>query len=182
MNAKCRDRIVSKGSERYLVEQGYDHDVGFDAIAYAGAKILILGSLPGKASIEANEYYAKKGNQFWPLLKRIFGVDSLETYQEKKDLLKEHHIALWDVYRDGYRKSGSSDKDIVFGTTNDIKGLLKEYPTIERIVISGKRAMTAFKNDIGSVDGVEVIGVPSTSPANRKYWDEQLWRDALKGL
>ena len=166
---------VNKEIENKLLEQGYKYIKGLEPVVFKGAKTLILGSLPGQQSLNTNEYYAKKGNRFWPMMEDIFHSTPLKTYADKKALLKEHSIALWDVYYDGYRK-GSKD-GYKYATVNDIKGFLKKYPTIKQIVIAGKDAQKSFDKLIGDV-GVSVIPVTSTSQLNGSWkFQKHQWYD-----
>ncbi|MDD5587171.1 MAG: hypothetical protein PHY92_09525 [Alphaproteobacteria bacterium] len=46
----------------------------FPPIANKSARILILGSIPGKASLAAGQYYAHPHNLFWPIMGGIIGA------------------------------------------------------------------------------------------------------------
>ena len=169
---------VDKETEQKLIDEGFHYVVGLEPIVFSGAKYLVLGSLPGQESLETGEYYAKNGNRFWPLMAEMFNTRPLTTYADKKAMLKQHHIALWDVYHDGYRK-GSKD-GYRYATANDIKGFLKKYPTIKKIAVAGKDAYKAFLEEFGDV-GIPVNLVTSTSNLNGHYNEQKdTWYSALK--
>ena len=106
-------------------------------------KTLILGSLPSDISIESQEYYANPKNLFWTVMARIFKASMPYSYQSKKQLLADNHIALWDVYASAVRE-GSLDSNIKGGEFNDIAKILRENPTIDLVVTNGGKAKTAF--------------------------------------
>ena len=143
----------------------------FDPIVDADSKILILGSLPSDKSINLNEYYGKKTNQFWNIISLVFEKQKIdfENYSEKIQFLKEHHIALWDVYCSAERM-GSLDTNIKNGKFNDIKKLLNTYTNIQTILVNGKKAETAFKKYMKNRNiDYKYKYVPSSSSANTKY-------------
>ena len=153
---------VDKETEKKLAEQGYTYVVGMDPIIFDGAKTLILGTLPGKESLKLGQYYADKRNKFWSLMADIFKVQCPVSIKDKEAFLKEHKIALWDIYHDGYRK-GSRD-GIKYGTPNKIKELMKKYPTIKNIVVVGGDAKEEYISS-QKLD-IEPIFVTSTSGLN----------------
>ncbi len=96
---------------------------GFPAIARADARILILGSLPGARSIQANQYYAHPQNSFWRIMGEIANAQG--NYHERCEALMNRGIALWDVLASSVRP-GSMDADIQSDTAvaNDFSGFL----------------------------------------------------------
>ena len=98
---------------------------GLEPIYDENSKILILGSLPSEQSIKKQEYYGNPTNQFWKILSAVFEDKFLtfNDYEEKKNFLKKHHIALWDVIKCAQRK-GSLDVNIKNETYNDLKTLV----------------------------------------------------------
>lgn len=155
---------VDKETEKKLAEQGYTYIVGMNPVIFDGAKTLILGTLPGEKSLELGQYYADRRNKFWSLMADIFKIQCPVSIKDKEAFLKEHKIALWDVYHDGYRK-GSSDKNgIKYGTPNKIKELMKKYPTIKNIVVVSKAAKKEYLSS-QKLD-IEPIFVTSTSGGN----------------
>ena len=88
--------------------------------------MLILGSLPGKVSLERNEYYAQPYNAFWRIMGELVGASPDLLYQNRLECLKHHHIAVWDVCAAGFR-AGSLDSAIQLSTVraNDVGTLAK---------------------------------------------------------
>ncbi|MDR3250569.1 MAG: DNA-deoxyinosine glycosylase [Tannerella sp.] len=136
-------------------------------------EILILGSMPGDASIAAGEYYAHPRNRFWKMMATLTGEPLPVSYEEKKDLLKRHKTGLWDLAKTAKRK-GSLDTNISDATVNDIDGLLKDHPKIKAVGFNGGKAQTLFKANFRQREGINYIGLPSTSPANAGISFEQI--------
>jgi len=139
----------------------------FDPIIDDNSRVLILGSMPGKISLEKGEYYAHSRNTFWKLIYSIFGAQPDQTYEEKKSFLKLRKIALWDVIKECYR-SGSSDSKIINPIINDFEGLLARNPNIRYILFNGKKAESLFKRNVVNIAKYQIIlfTLPSSSPAN----------------
>lgn len=143
--------------------------LGFDPVARPDARVLILGSMPGVASLEATEYYAFPRNVFWKIMGNLFGADPQTGYISRLEKLKENHIALWDVirtcYRPGSLDSAISDEGM---ETNDFKGFFEKHPQISHIFFNGQKAAGLFKKRVapGLHGQYEFCVLPSTSPAN----------------
>lgn len=142
----------------------------FAPIAEKNAGILILGSMPGKASLEANQYYAHPRNQFWPIMAEILGVSALPDYAAKVQMLLDAHIALWDVMKSCYRP-GSLDTAIAKDSIvpNDFKTFLQEHQDVAHIFFNGAAAEQAFRRLVlpGLSDkSLTLHRLPSTSPAH----------------
>lgn len=136
------------------------------------ARILILGSMPGVASLNAQQYYAHPRNRFWPLMEALFGVPASLPYEARVAALNAHGVALWDVLR-ACERPGSLDSRIVRGSEvpNDIGALLNRHPTLRVIALNGGAAREAFRRKVAPalaarLDTVTVLPLPSTSPAN----------------
>lgn len=142
----------------------------FPPLAGKNARLLILGSIPGKASLEANEYYAHPCNQFWRIIAELLDTEPLTTYPGKTQALLDADIALWDVMKSCYRP-GSLDaaidkKSIV---ANDFKGFLADHPQIKHIFFNGATAEQAFRRLVlPNLDKpmLYLQRLPSTSPAH----------------
>ena len=101
----------------------------FPPLIYDDVEILILGSLPGKKSIELKEYYGHPRNRMWKILCTITNCDLPNDYASKKIFLQKNKIGLWDVASSAERK-GSLDSNIKKETPNDVDNLLINYPSI----------------------------------------------------
>lgn len=143
----------------------------FPPVARADATALILGSMPGKASLVANQYYAHPHNLFWPIVQKVFGVELVGSYEERLNLLQSNGIALWDVLKECYRSS-SLDGDIIETSIvpNDFAAFFAEHRQIRHVFFNGAKAEQAFKRyvlpSLTSPAEMQWIKLPSTSPAN----------------
>jgi len=111
----------------------------FPPIEDTSAKTLILGSMPGKASLEAQQYYAHPRNRFWQILGELLGTEASRSYEERVYTLKQSHIAVWDVLQSCTRSS-SLDSDIRHAVPNDFKGFFATHPHITHIFFNGTKA------------------------------------------
>lgn len=126
------------------------------------SQVLILGSFPSVKSREEGFYYAHPRNRFWQVLSSVYE----ENITDKKEFLKKHHIALFDVCASCEIK-GSSDASIKEVVPNDIKEILKES-RIKQIVLNGKTASKLYQKYMKEIK-IPSITLPSTSPANATY-------------
>jgi len=146
-----------------------EFSLGFDPVARPDARVLILGSMPGVASLEATEYYAFPRNVFWKIMGDLFDADPQLGYQSRLQKLNENHIALWDViqscHRPGSLDSAISDEGM---KTNDFKDFFTKHPHISHVFFNGQKAAGLFKKRVApGLDGrYECCVLPSTSPAN----------------
>ncbi len=158
---------------------------GFPAVANPTARILILGSMPGEASLRAGQYYAHPQNLFWRILGEVleFGNDPNASapgtkgsglrdapYAEKLRALQSTGIALWDVLASCHRK-GSLDSDIASETLqpNDFVMFFAKHKKIERVLFNGAKAEACFRKYVApllAVQAIRLLRLPSTSPAN----------------
>lgn len=153
----------------------------FPPITSPNAQILILGTMPGAMSLQKQEYYAHKQNQFWKILFTVFSDGVVpQNFEEKAQLIKNNSIVLWDVLANCERE-GSLDVNIKNQQENDIPGLLREFPGIHKILFNGKESHRYFMKKFGMLEGIEFHVMPSTSPANTVRFEEKLksWREAL---
>ncbi len=146
--------------------------VGFPSVAATDASILILGSLPGRRSLEAQEYYAQPQNCFWKIMDELFGAGPELPYAERLQHLTANRIALWDVVASAQR-SGSLDTAIVRTSvqTNDFHGFLSRHTEIGLVCFNGVKAAELYRRHVlPTLDGAFLTirreTLPSTSPAH----------------
>ncbi len=164
----------------------------FEPIVGENPEILIIGTAPGKKSLETGEYYADPKNQFWEIIANIYNKGiPFKNYKGKVKCLKDNNIALWDIFKNCERKS-SSDKDIKGAILNCLALFLKEHPTITKVLCNGKEAWKAFNklqkclcllNLVFNIK-IELYYVPSTSGQNSSMDKKKKlaeWRKALIG-
>ncbi|GBG13818.1 DNA-deoxyinosine glycosylase [Novimethylophilus kurashikiensis] len=142
----------------------------FPPVARADAEILILGSMPGPLSLARQQYYAHPQNLFWPFMGEIFGAGPDKPYESRLELLQARGIALWDVLKECFRES-ALDADIVENSIipNDFPAFFAEHPGIKRVFFNGSKAEQAFRRYVLptlEVESLELVRLPSTSPAN----------------
>ncbi|MFV8344128.1 DNA-deoxyinosine glycosylase [Flavobacterium sp. XS2P39] len=146
----------------------------FSSFVNATTEILILGTMPGIASLEKQEYYAHKRNHFWKIMYRILGdLPQSELFEEKIQLLQDKKIGLWDVLKNCERK-GSLDIHIKNQKENDFETLFKEFPAISKIIFNGKESHKYFLKKFGQIKGITYYVMPSTSPANTMSFENKL--------
>ncbi|WP_341457195.1 DNA-deoxyinosine glycosylase [Oceanobacillus zhaokaii] len=162
--------------------------ISFPPVIPNNPKVLILGSMPGKVSLEKQEYYGNPRNHFWPILFELFNEEPQDDYENKITFAKRHELALWDSIGSCYRQ-GSLDANIMEEEPNDILGLLEEYPSIRLIACNGTKSFNTFKKnfDLTGYPNVHVIKLPSTSPIPGKYTKSfsgkvEAWREILSYL
>ncbi|MCD9028630.1 DNA-deoxyinosine glycosylase [Luteimonas sp. BDR2-5] len=141
----------------------------FPPVARADARVLILGSMPGEASLSAGRYYAHPRNLFWPIMGALAGAGPDLAYAARIAKLQATGIALWDVIAECVRP-GSLDARIRAGSVvvNDLPGFLARYPGISRICFNGATAETLFRRHVlpRLADAPTLMRLPSTSPAH----------------
>jgi len=147
--------------------------------------VLILGSLPGEASLAQSQYYAHPQNRFWRLMGDLLEVDLVSmAYRDRLDTLLAHHIGLWDVVAEA-RREGSLDSRIRGHAGNDLEGLVVSLPDLAAIAFNGGTAARLGIKALAS-HGVPhtMLTLPSSSPAHTLAYAEKLaaWRAMLPWL
>ena len=143
----------------------------FLPVADENSRVLILGSMPGRESLEKNEYYANKRNGFWKIVHAIFDVQPEPSYQERVAFLKTRGIAIWDVLEECERE-GSSDNLIENEKPNDFNAFFALHPQIINVFFNGKEASRLFIRHVhlepNFMSRLVFNGLTSTSPANAR--------------
>jgi double-stranded uracil-DNA glycosylase len=148
---------------------------GLPPAASINARLFILGSLPGDASLAARRYYAHPTNQFWRLLGQTIGEELQSLpYADRLARLAQRRIGLWDVIASASR-SGSLDHAIREAEHNQIEHLLHDFPELGGIAFNGATAAAAGRKVIGQPPpGLDLIDLPSSSAANTRPFTEKL--------
>ncbi len=155
---------------------------GLAPVVGAGTAVLVLGSFPGAASLQAQQYYAHPRNQFWPLLQALWPQHPMPDrgdYPGRCAWLLARGLGLWDVYG-ACERVGSLDARIRHAEANDLAGLRALCPRLAAIAHNGAES---FRHaDRTAALGVPVHPLPSTSPANASWHFDQkrhAWAQAL---
>jgi hypoxanthine-DNA glycosylase len=164
------------------------HASGFAPIEDTGAIVLILGSMPGKASLAAGEYYAHPRNAFWPIMGDLVGAHPGLPYEARLRVLKSSGIAMWDVLHSCFRK-GSLDSSIedVSVIPNDFVSFFLRHPNIAHVFFNGTKAEQCFMRHVKpslTAHALQYQRLPSTSPARAGMSYKQkldAWRTAIQG-
>ena len=139
----------------------------FAPIAGRGARILILGSMPGVASLKENRYYAHPHNAFWPIMGKLLGFEPSAPYQRRTRALKAARIAVWDVLHSCVRE-GSLDTRIQDEIANDFAAFFATHRAIRHVFFNGAKAEASFRRHVGPTAArpMRLARLPSTSPAH----------------
>ncbi len=152
--------------------------------------MVVLGSMPGIASLEAVQYYAHPRNVFWPIMDELFGIDRRADYESRVSEFEKLPLILWDTLHACYRPGSlDSDIDVKTAQANDFPRLLRSYPKIRAILFNGAASEKYFRQlvlpGLTSAGKIKFIRMPSTSPANAGMQFEQklaAWRRLLDYL
>ena len=165
-------------------EQTYTHvSHDFEPVFDENSKVLILGTFPSVKSRENQFYYGHPQNRFWKVIAGLTENEVPQTIEEKKKLLLEHGIAIWDVI-ESCDIIGSSDSSIKNVVPADIERVVANSK-IQNIYANGGTAKKLYEKYSQKRTGREIIGLPSTSPANAAYSLERLlecWQEVKKVL
>ncbi len=154
---------------------------GLPPVLGRDARLVVLGSFPGVASLKARQYYGHPRNHFWPILSAIWGVDLVALpYRRRLAELRAHRLGLWDVYA-SCRRAGSLDQSIEDPVPNDLPRLRLRAPGLRWVAHNGGESARA-ERAVRAL-GFEALRLPSTSPANASWSFERklvAWRTAFE--
>ena len=147
---------------------------GLPPVARSDARLFILGSLPGDASLAARRYYAHPLNQFWRLVGAALDEDHQSlAYDQRLECLAGRFIGLWDVIASATRH-GSLDQAIRRAQHNRLEHLIHDFPRLRAIAFNGSTASAAGRRLLGSPPShIRLLDLPSSSPANTQPFAEK---------
>lgn len=118
----------------------------------------------------------------------LFGAGLDVPYVQRKRILIERNIAVWDVLEECERP-GSMDHNIDIASlqVNDFAAFFARHRRIERVYFNGGTAEALFRRHVMKsldewAESLEFTRLPSTSPAHAgKSFAEKLneWKTAL---
>lgn len=147
--------------------------VGFDPVVDANTRLLILGSLPGDASLKAAQYYGHPQNAFWRLIGGVIGRDLPPLpYDDRLTALKAAGVGLWDVIASAERP-GSLDAAIRRPEAADLRGLVAGLPALRAVAFNGGTAARLGRAILADGEGMSLIALPSSSPAHARPFEEK---------
>ena len=154
--------------------------MSFEPVFGPASRALILGSWPSPESWRQGFYYGHPRNRFWPLLAGLCGAQTPATVEEKRALILQNGLALWDVL-ERCTVTGASDASIRDPVPVDLAALLQQAP-VEAVFCNGATAFRLYEKLLRPVSGIPAVRLPSTSPANAAFGMEKLaaaWGSAL---
>lgn len=144
----------------------------FQPVFNRDSRVLVLGTFPSVKSREGMFYYHHPQNRFWKVMAGLCGVETPRTIEEKKQMLLQNRIAIWDVI-ESCDIIGSSDSSIKNVTPADLNRVLSQAD-IREIFGNGQKACALYRKYCRKTVGREIICLPSTSPANAAFSLERL--------
>jgi hypoxanthine-DNA glycosylase len=143
---------------------GETRKASFPAVVDARTRVLILGSLPGDASLALAQYYGHPRNAFWRLLERVLDTPLVALpYEERLATLLARGVGLWDVIAQAQRR-GSLDADIQDPTANDLVALVETLPRLKAVAFNGGTAARLGGKLLAG--RLPTLALPSSSPAH----------------
>ncbi len=159
-------------------------NTGFPPIVGGQPKVLILGSMPGTASLQAQQYYAHPRNVFWRIICHLLNgakseINASSDYAARRELLLSHGVALWDVMYSCERR-GSLDANITEQSiqANDFKAFYSAHPSLRAVFFNGTKAQQSYQRYVyprlnSAPAALPTHRLPSTSPAHAALSFEQ---------
>lgn len=138
----------------------------------ADSHTLLLGSFPSPLSRSQGYPYGNPQNRFWRVIAAVHGAPAPETLEERRALIRDNGLALWDVIA-SCSIEGASDASITDVVANDLRPIISSSK-IDRIFTTGTKAQELYEAHIEDVVGIRAVRLPSTSPANARMRLEDL--------
>ena len=136
----------------------------FPPVTRPDTRLLVLGSLPGAASLAKQRYYAHPQNLFWRLMSAVIGRDLVPLdYEARLEALLEAGVGLWDTVAAATRK-GSLDADIRLQEASDLAALAATLPELRAVAFNGGKSASIGRRQLAGTD-LALIDLPSSSPA-----------------
>ena len=143
-----------------------ERKTGIAPIIPHNVRLLILGSLPGDASLAAQRYYAHPRNRFWRLLGNVLGHDLVAlAYEARLPVLATVRIGLWDVVASAQRR-GSLDTAMRAVTANPLAECIDGLADLRAVAFNGATAAKIGRRALAGRAGLALIDLPSSSPAH----------------
>lgn len=138
----------------------------FAPVVAPGTRVLILGSLPGEASLKAQRYYAHPQNQFWRLAGAVIGREDLPAldYDDRLEALLAAGVGLWDTVASAIRQ-GSLDAAIREAEHAPLAELVAALPSLRAVAFNGKTSARIGRAQLGG-GSPALVDLPSSSPAH----------------
>jgi hypoxanthine-DNA glycosylase len=139
---------------------------GLAPVVGPAARLLVLGSLPGDASLSLQRYYGHLRNLFWRLMGEVMD-EPLEAaaYEARLDRLAARGVGLWDVVAHA-RRPGSLDAAMREVGANDLVRFVQGLPEVRAVGFNGGTAAKIGATALAPLAGrLELIALPSSSPA-----------------
>ena len=182
MNALVGVKRAARHARPQASEGASDGELlGLAPVIDARTRLVVLGSFPGVASLQAQQYYGHPRNHFWAILAALWTFDLQRAdYAQRLAAVRAHGLGIWDVYA-SCRRVGSLDSAIEAPVLNDLASLKRRAPSLQAVAHNGGESARAMR--ITAALGLPVHRLPSTSPANASWSFERklaAWRSVLE--
>ena len=164
-------KYIRQGVDEIMESRQVTHD--FQPIYNEESRVLMLGTMPSPKSRETGFYYGHPRNRFWKVVSDVCGEVLPETKEEKVAFALRNKIAVWDVLA-GCEIKGAEDASIRNPVVNDLNVIIKSAD-IRAVFATGQKAAQLYRKYCQKETGMEIICLPSTSPANCSVSYEKLF-------
>lgn len=146
----------------------------FPPVIRPDTRLVVLGSLPGAASLAAGRYYANPRNQFWRLIGAVIGRELVSlAYQDRLAALLEARVGLWDTVAAATRE-GSLDTGIRLHEASDLAALIAAQPALRALAFNGGKAAAVGRRQLAGAPDLDLVDLPSSSPAHTLAFERKL--------